>query len=366
MDNILYIGPYREFSGVGNASRAYLKSLIRTGHNISARPIYNIYKDYPESELDDEILELETNFSKKYHKIIQHCYPHQLTYNKNFDKHIAIIHFDSRGYRSNVFQFFDIMDTVIVGSDYVNKQIKNKINANVITIPEPIDIDSIGAYKSRNTKQSKNSYNFYCIGDWIKRKNFDKIIFAFIKLSSYYPDIELVIKTKSGITDDTSIKSIIEYDLNKIYDLTKRYNSIKPKIVIGELGTEGLYYIHNNNDCLVNLASGESFGYSTLEAMAFENNIIVNAKTSNQEIIQNGCGLLVDTESTRCMDDNKLFPIYNTFDNIWEDPIIGDIYKKMQYSLNETSSEAANRKNKQKQNLTKYSIENISQLFLNI
>ena len=85
MDNILYIGRYRDFSGVGNASRAYLKSLIRTGHNVSARPIYNIYKDYPENEIDDEILELETNFSKKYHKIIQHCYPHQLTYNKNFE-----------------------------------------------------------------------------------------------------------------------------------------------------------------------------------------------------------------------------------------------------------------------------------------
>jgi len=364
MDNVLYIGPYREFSGMGNASRAYLKALYRSGHNISIRPMYNIYRDYPQEDLGDEILELETNFSKKYHTVIQHCYPHQLHYSKNFDKHIAIIHLDAYGYKSNVTQYLSIMDKIIVGSKFVEQQLKNLGNFQIDIVPEPVDLDDINLYRKKNTSKNKNLYSFYCIGDWCSRKNFEKIIIAYIQMSSVYDNIELVIKTKSSMLGGTELKSSIEYDLAKIYSFFKNTPAKKPKLVVGEITKENMYFIHNNNNCLINLSGAESFGYSVLEGTAFNNNIIINNNSSCSEIYKNDSSavLRVDTETAQCFDDSKIFPIYNSKEHYWEEPMINSIIKNMTQAMIETKKSKESRIKIQNEIINKYSVENIAKI----
>lgn len=368
MDNILYIGPYREFSGMGNASRAYLKALYRSGHNISIRPIYNIYKKYPEEDIDDELLELETNFSKKYHTVIQHSYPHHFCFNSNFDKHIGIVHFDSFGYKSNVVQYLKTMDKVIVGSKFVANQIRGFIDMNVSIIPEPIDIEEIENYRNNNKKKEKNTYSFYCIGDWVSRKNFEKIIFAFLRLSAKYENIDLVIKTKSFLGSDDEIKNKIEYTLSNLYSLFKNKPSKKPKIIIGQLNKNNIYYINHNNDCLINLPGGESFGYSSLEAISFNNNIIIGSRSAAYEFcnLKNTETLIVDTETSECMDDSQLFPIYNSMRQYWDSPIEKSIIENMEKAINETEEERLKRTEEQNSVKKFFSIENISELMKNI
>jgi hypothetical protein len=365
MDNILYIGPYREFTGVGNASRAYIKSLIKTGHNISIRPIYNIYKNYPIEDTDQDIYELESNFSKKYHKVIQHCYPHQVCYSNKFDKNIAIINVDSYGQKSGSTQYLDIMDTIVVGSNFAKNELINKTKTEIVVIPEPIDYESIENYRANNVQQN-NNFSFYCILDYVSRKNIDSILICFSKLVSYYDDIDLVIKTKSYGGNDNFVKEELEFRLGEIYEILRNANVKKPKVIIGEIQKDGLYYIHHNNSCIINVSGAESFGYSTLEAIAFQNNVICNKKISSSEIVSDNCGLLVDTETDICMDKDRLFPIYNTTLQYFQKPIMNSLLTQMEKAINETVSHKEQRQKNQIEKIKKYTTESISELLKSI
>jgi glycosyltransferase involved in cell wall biosynthesis len=355
MNNILFIGPYREFSGAGNASRNYIKSLIKTGNNISIRPIYNLYTDYEDVSLDQDIIELEANYSKKYHTVVQHCYPHQLSYNNKFDKHVGILHFESCGYKSNILQYLSILDHIIVGSDFMKNDLKPKIRSKISTIPEPIDLEDIYGYRDSNCPKDRNSYSFYIIADWVSRKNILDVVLAFANIASYYPNIELVIKTKSHTGEDTDIQRIIEYELSRLYNSISY--KIKPKIVVGEIAKEGIYYIHNNNDCYINISSGESFSYSSLEALAFNNNIIVSRKTSQENFAKNNCGLVVNTETENCSDNTKIFPMYNSNKQYWSKPILKSLEEKMFEALQETKDQKNKRIEAQTEEIKNYTVD---------
>ncbi len=366
MDNILYIGPYREFSGMGNAARAYIKALIKTGHNISVRPIFNVYKNYPIENTDQDIYELESNFSKKYHKVIQHCYPHQVSYNKKFDQNIAITNVDSFGQNTTTSQYLSAVDTVVVGSDFARNELKDKIQTPVIVIPEPIDCEQISQYQEINYKQDRDTFNFYCISDYIVRKNINTIMLCFSKLSAYYEHIELVIKTKSYSGSDIDIKNELEFKISEIYETLRNSNLKKPKVVIGETQTDAIYYIHNNNDCIINVAGAESFGYSVLEALAFQNNIICNKKIASAEIAASGCGLLTDTEIDICLDKDRLFPIYNTTQQFLQKPIFNSLLTQMEKAINETKEEKNIRQQKQIEKIKTYTTDRVAEMFKSI
>lgn len=369
MDNILYIGPYREFSGEGNASRNYLKALIRTGHNISARPIYNLFKPYYKDDIDPDILDLETNSSKKYHTVIQHANPHQFVYSSKFDKNIGIAHLDSSNYYSNISDYFNIMDTVVVGSLWLKKQIYNipHIQTKIINIPEPIDLLTIEEYKTNNTRIKKdNNFKFYAIADYTQRKNIDNILLAFLLLSQQFSDIDLVLKLKNRANDNNVVESTVQYNFEKIY-MSLRTNEIKkPKILFGGTKYNSILFLHHNNDCLINTSYGESFGYSCLEAMSFNNNIITTSDTGSEELADNHCGLLVDSRATYCSDPERQYSIYNTIDQKWSEPNLKSIIQQMSYALNESQKDKENRIQKQKEKLEKYTIDVVSKQFMEI
>lgn len=369
MDNILYLGPYREFSGEGNASRNYLKALIQTGHNISARPIYNIFNPYPKEDIDPDILDLETNFSKKYHTIIQHANPHQFVYSSKFDKNIAITHLDSYNYYCNMSDYFNIVDTLIVGSSWLKNNISNisGIKTNIINIPEPIDIIKINEYRETNTRIKKDhNFKFYVVADYICRKNIDTVLLAFLLLSQQFADIDLILKIKNKTNDTNALESTIQYNFEKLY-ASLRINEIKkPKILFGGTKYASILYLHNNNDCLINASYGESFGYSCLEAIAFNNNVIVTSDTGAAELVSDNCGLLIESNSVPCVDNDRQYAIYNTIDQKWSQPILKNLLQQMSIAVNESESSKILRIKNQTEKLKDYSIEAVSKKFIEI
>lgn len=365
MDNILYIGPYREFSGMGNASRNYIKALYQTGHNISIRPCYNIFKAYPETDIDASILELENNFSKKYHTVIQHGYPHQFSYNSKFDKIIGITHLESSNYFYTLNNYLNCLDIVIVGSEVVKNAIQNNnLISKIEVVPEPIDTDLIKNYVSKNSKIKKNFYSFYTVGDFISRKNIKTILLAFLILVDDHTDIELVIKTKNPA--DNSISNLIEYEFEKIYDTIRKEINKKPKILVGDVGYESILYLHNNNDCFINCSSGESFGYSTLEALAFNNNIIVTNNIGSTDIVSGGCGQVVDSELVECIDKDRVYNLYNSIDQGWREPSLSKLINKMIISMYESEKDKNIRIQNQQNKIINYSIESIKNKLLDV
>lgn len=370
MKNILYIGPYREFSGIGNASRQYLKALSMAGHNIMIKPLYNTFKPFPENLIDPDILDLETNILNSYDIVIQHVYPHQYCYDYRFAKNIGILHLDSINYHQNMLSYVELMDEVIVGSSFVANAIKlidtnNKCNIRII--PEPIDFNIIKKYKQDNQRINSGSYSFYTIGDFIYKKNIEKIIHAYLLAFTEDDDVELIIKTNHNDMDNDALNQAIEYETEKIFKSLKINTKFKkPKIMVGHTDYKNILYIHNNCDCFINVSMGESFGYSTLEAMCFNNNIVVNSNIASAEIIDHKCGLFVGSKQVMTYDPNSPYFIYNTYNQKWYDVSVEDVMEKMILAFTEDDSTKKSRIEAQSEKIKKFTLDNISKLLVNI
>lgn len=363
-DNILYIGPYREFSGMGNAARNYIKALYRSGNNVSIRPIYNDHSIYPELAIEKDILELEHNSKTRYHKVIQHCYPHQFIYDSRFDTNIGITHFETADINKTISEYLNILDVIVVGSSAnKNTVLSSGFNKNIHVIPEPIDIEIIQNYITNNKKETKDyNYKFYTIGNFSDRKNITTLLTAFLILSNHYPDIELVLKFRN-ISNTSEINRLIEYEFEKIYSSVRNNFVKKPKLFVGDISYDNILYIHHNNDCYISSSFGESFGYSALEAMVFNNNIVCTNNTGFNDLLKDGCGLLVASELDYCIDKDRIFAIYNSVYEKWWKPKIDDMVIKMAMCINESEKDKKQRIDKQNSHLQNYTFENIGELF---
>jgi len=367
MSNILYIGPYREFSGMGNAARRYIQALHRAGHNVSIRPIYNAFKIYPEAEIESEILELEHNRSNSYHVCIQHCYPHQFHYTGKSGTIIGVVHLESYNYRNDMAQYLRLPDELLVGSQSCKRTVLGCgiTDKPIHVIPEPIDLKLVSSFIELNPPPKKDLFTFYTLGDFSSRKNILTTMLAYSIVSSKYDHINMIIKTKHKnlaelSVPDSYIKECTDIN-NSIFPLYKK-NKTQPRVIIGDTTYKNILKLHHKGDCLLDVSSGESFGYAALEAIAFENNLIVNEKTGTEDLIEDGCGLVVSSSSEHCEDSHKQYFLYNTVFQTWQKPSLEDLVRKMEIAILESNTEKQMRQEKQRIKAIKCSMESVSEM----
>ena len=71
--NILFIGPYRQNDGWGNAAKSYIRALSKIDSvNLCIRPIY---MGSSTCEIDEDIIEFEYNSFDEYDIVIQNVLP---------------------------------------------------------------------------------------------------------------------------------------------------------------------------------------------------------------------------------------------------------------------------------------------------
>lgn len=370
MSNILYIGPYREFTSDGNIARNYIESLVHSGHNISIRPIYNTFRPYPESEIDKEILALEKNSSKKYSAVIQHCYPHQYCLDSRFDTTIGILSVESFNYKDRLTDFLKVPNRIIVPSNYVKScsiDIYNNPDIRIDIIPPSINLTKIKEHKKTYpiTKNTDKPFTFYVIEDFVHKNNLNTILEAYWSVVNNEEAIDIVIKTKSKNKENLDLYQIIEYEFGKLGSMISKFNR-KPKVVLGDIKQEAIYYFHNNNSCYIDVSSGKSFGYSVLEAMAFDSSIITMSKSAQSEIIADTNNYSIDTHIEYCKDENKTYNTYNTINQRWFTPNLQNLMVNMFNAIHEEPQHKIDRLNQAKQKIIEnYSVEAVSAKFKN-
>lgn len=351
---------------MGNASRRYIQALNRAGHHVSIRPIYNAFCPYPESEIEKEILDLEKNSSTSYHTCIQHCYPHQMQYNNKVGKTIGLIHLESYNYANDMAQYFRLVDEIIVGSKTCRDAI---VGAGVSDkplhiVPEPIDLDFFGSFRELNEKKS-DGFTFYSLGDFSTRKNMLTTMLAHAIICSRYDYVNLIIKTKNKnlaehIISNSHIKESIEIN-NTVFPISKDHER-QPRIIVGNTEYKNILHLHNRGDCLVSISSGESFGYPSLEALAFDNNIIVSENTGVEDLLDDGFGLLVSSTTVPCEENHKPYFMYNTVFQEWQKPDLHDLVRKMEMAILENESDKVKRIEKQRAKLKRCSMDSVADM----
>lgn len=339
---ILYIGPYREFSGAGVAARNYIQALFEAGHDVCIAPIYYIGDVYPEQEISSDILSLENNYLFKYDIVIQHCHPFDYVYSSQFEKNIGIYQFNSGNVNPALVSRLDLMDEIIVNSEFnkraLNQICRTSVSDKIKVVPELIDINLVDQKYIEYPwkKNQKNSVVFYTIGDFIERKNLNKIIKAFVYTFNDYDNAELVIKTKPHHSHHELdiINKELEYSIDKIYRSLRidKKSTKQPKIMVGPFEYQYLLALHKNANIYVDASMAENFGYSVLEAALFGNYLIVNENSSAFEISENA--FATPSRAVQTEDSYTANVIENTIDNYWYDIHFEELCENMQKAYN--------------------------------
>lgn len=329
--NILFIGPYRQSDGWGNASRNYLKALTMTKYNISARPVYlNNQKTY-EKFYDEYILRAENNSSNKYDVVIQNGLPHLF---RRFGKsiNIGISFFETTIKNTPWPRSIDIMDMMWVSSSYEKFIVDSACNTEVKLVGIPYDISVYKKDISYNSVIEKNpdSFYFYFIGENIKRKNIRALLTAFHLEFRPYEKVDLVLKVNSVGKDGNSVSSEINTFINMIKDdigMYKDKSLYKKEIIITEfLEKKSLSGLHRDCDCFVMPSSGEGFCMPAFDAILNDSWVIANKNSGMFDYIEHDYNgyLINSTISPAIAEDKPLQFLYNGRD-YWHEIQVDDL-----------------------------------------
>lgn len=361
MKNILFVGPYKQSDGWGNASREYIRALAHTGHKLTTRPIYinaqTNFEKFPEFD------KFESNKFDHYDIIIQNCLP-EMFRNYGGVKNIGIAFFESTIKHTPWPRSINLLDEMWVSSEFEKNIVSSACSTPVKVIPIPSDIEKFDKDIKYNNilKDHNHEFKFYFIGEFIERKNIESIIKAFHIEFKTYEQARLVIKTNIVGIDESSALRSARAKIDKIkmdLGLHKTIEDYKSEILITSyLPEDELIGIHKECDCFIMPSSGEGFCMPAFDALGFGSAIITNKNSSVAEYVTNNLnGYLVDSyKSPAIASDRTLDYIYTGKDYWYEVDLLG-LQKAMRYAfnLNQHPNKKKDRAIDNKLTLNKYS-----------
>jgi glycosyltransferase involved in cell wall biosynthesis len=275
--NILFIGHLYEKSGWGDAARAYLKSLILTGHNIIARSIHVI--DSPIEFVDDlRYVQdcLNKDMPSNINVCIQNVIPSYMTYYGGC-KNIGL--FFTETYNLNDTPWISnlsLMDELwLPNTDMINEFDYLPQPKFYIPCPiEQINTDNL----TKMDLPTQGNYTFYFVGELIKRKNIDALIRAFYREFHTNESVSLMLKTYKYGASDADVNKATDSVVKHIQQNMKLYKTMdeykKPILVNQHMSRIDMLRLHKSCDCLVIPSYGEGTCLPAMDAIMVGNNVI--------------------------------------------------------------------------------------------
>lgn len=348
MKNILYLGPYKENTGMGRSARRYIDALgYNFDINLSIRPVY--FTPYLDAgnESGKDYAEFEDNSSKYYDMVIQHGVPNCFEYHKDFGENIAITDIDTFNIgHTGWVDRINMMDRVIVQSEWSKKSLQQAgLNTKIQVIPEPFDLSKFNKSYDELLSNPDKDFLFYYIGKHQDKNNIRGLLAAFFLEFKKHDDVKLIIKTDISGFDHRESEQIITYDIQQV-EKALRVNSKSvqaPHVIIGYYEQEYMMRLHHQCDCYVNVCRCESFGASAIESMLFNNLTIVNAGTGSNSYINKSNGFEIESFMTNIY--SKDFYMENTYTiyEQWREPYLDSIREQMRKAYETTPTEKENK-----------------------
>lgn len=339
--NILFIGPYRQTDGWGVAAKAYIKSLLKTKHNVAIKPIYmsrQIDRNIPE-----EILEVEQNQLPHYDVVIQNVLPQLLECRNDQYKTAGLCLFetDNLQYTPWIRAINNIDELLVLSKQEVNIAQNSGVKVPIQQVPIGIDTVKFNQQyhnpKWANT-QWKDSFVFYFIGEYTSRKNINALLTAFHREFKYDEPVELIVKTgRSGISSSKLLHNINQ-DFLKLKETLQLHNNIdqyKQEWVISErLSEEHLYALHQIADCFVMPSHGEACCLPLLDAIGFGKQTIITDNTGMTSYTNSDISHIIPSYETPINTHERPLPYLYTARETWQEIDIIALQKAMRKAYN--------------------------------
>jgi hypothetical protein len=341
MNNILYIGPYKENTGMGRSARRHIDALgYNFDVNLSIRPIYfTPYLDTA-NESGKDYSEFEDNSSSYYDIVIQYGIPNCFEYKKNFGKNICITDIDTLNIgHTGWVDRMNLMDHVVVQSQWSKRSLEHAgFRGKINIIPEPFNLSQFHNNYDTLFKNNNNDFVFYYIGKHQDKNNIKGLLSAFFLEFRKHDDAKLIIKTDMAGFDHQEAEKIITYDIQYVEKVLRvNSNHVQaPHVIIGYYEQEYLMRLHNQCDCYVNVCKAESFGASAIESALFGKLVITNHEIGSNSYINKYNGFEIQSMLTNVT--SKDFYMENTFTvyEQWKEPFIDSIREQMRKAYETT------------------------------
>lgn len=334
MKNILYIGQYKDPNGFGASCRRYIDMLRHYDDqfNLCIRPVFVTRSVAAPYLKNNNYTEYETNKCHSYDTLIQQVYPAYLEYNKNFGKNIAITEIETSNIKhSGWIDKLNMMDEVWVGSRFSAKSlISSGLTTAIRIIPDPYNIklydNTPNDFFDYSALKNKPSI-FYSIGQYGEKKNIRGLLMAYLSEFTKDDNVKLFIKTYDNNRPNEELEKIIKYDMTTIKNILRKDPESYPDVdvVCGYLSDADIRRIHKSSNCYINVARGESFPASSVEA-AISGNIVINTKsTGSESFFYSQNSIFVDSMVTNVTCSNSPIKNMYTINEFWFEPIISSI-----------------------------------------
>lgn len=262
--NILVRSTYPQSDSWGKAAQAYIKAFMSAGLNVQGDPlILGSRLDKDVSWVPTDKLDCDISF--------QQCFPEMFT--QPTKKNIGFCFTETLTINQMWVSQFNKMDEVWVATELEKSNLeKSGVYKPIHTVPMPMNFTR-GKKVSPLVEKINGRFSFYFVGEFVERKNIDKLVQAYWREFSTKDDVVLLLKVNFGDVDSGELNKYLGSFISKL-DKLYRLNKDLPEILLITDWIENIEDIHETCDCFITASHGESTCMPLLDA-AFHNNIIV-------------------------------------------------------------------------------------------
>ncbi len=293
---ILYIGPYRQQDGWGNASRLFLSALNKTGHDITIKPIF-MGSSKIEGSLGPELDTLESNRFDNYDVLIQHTLPDYFEYHGDFGKNIGMFFSETGSLQyTNWISQCNLLDEIWVSS-YIERDnlLDSGVTKPIKIVPIPTDVKKYQqSYDKLIVPQFEKIFNFYFVGEYIQRKNIPALLMAFNLEFGQAEPVNLVIKTNKGGVHPVQLLQQVQADIKHLKETLRVYHDLSrypvETIITDFLSEQDMCKLHTSCDCFVMPSRGEAWSLPAMDALGFGKPVISTSNIGTSQFVNNENG----------------------------------------------------------------------------
>jgi glycosyltransferase involved in cell wall biosynthesis len=324
---VMLIGVFLDGTGWAHTAIDYALALDSVGVDVVCRHVKlnNVVAEVPQ-----RIKELLDKSSNDCDAVIQHLLPPQYEYHSGCGVNIGLYctEYDNFKY-SDWASYIDLMDSAwVFNAQSKQATLDSGVSVPVHVVNPPTDLEKF--YRSYDKlplpELQSNSFKFYTIGEFVRRKNFAALIKAFHTEFSPHENVDLVIKT--GLPGMKNQQEVVRNRFNEIKHGLRLYPSIsdyKEEIVItSRLSELQVAQLHNSCDCHVYPSYGEAWSISSFDALGYGKTPITGQHTGFLDYLDHHNAWFVDSRKESVFGMNDVSPPnYATArDNWWSiDPL---------------------------------------------
>jgi glycosyltransferase involved in cell wall biosynthesis len=266
---VKYTGTAHDYSGYGDANRAFINSLFFAGVDVTVELVTQTPQTTDFGILGkvcDMLVDRDIPYKAKVIHLTPDLYPR---YVEKKIYNIGHLFWETDKLPEEWIKPCNLMDEIWTASEPMERMLKQSgIKVPIFSFPEPIYTQKLNEKVIPFETQYKKDFTFYSIFQWIDRKNPRGLLRAYWKAFENNDQVTLLLRTyRINHTEDEY--ALIKSEINSWKSELRLRHYPKIFLVKKLLTYDEMAKLHKMGNCYVNASSGEGWCRPLQEAMLY-------------------------------------------------------------------------------------------------